>query len=147
MNFKPLACQNLRDYKLVKAGVKNLKDKIDELQDKVDDIRVEYNPERGMGGGSSTTSEEERLLYAQDEIAALKPVLNYKRREVERIERALGVLTSEQRLILSRFHIDRPEKHIEVLCEELHLEKSQVYERHEVALRAFVKAMYAMVEG
>ena len=147
MNFKPLACQNLRDYRAVKTGVENLKNRLDELNDKISNIRVIYDPDRSPGGGSSTTSEEDKLLIAQDEVVMLKPVYEYKRNEVERIERSLRILTAEQRLILTRFHISRPENHIDVLCNELHIEKSQVYDRHEAALRAFTKAMYAIVDG
>lgn len=118
-----------------------------DLRDRIEDIGLTYRQDTGAGGGPSRTSEEERMLIAQDRYAVLKPAYEYKRREVERIERALRILTAEQQLILQKFYIDRPEGHIEALCNELNIERSQVYERHGVAIRAFTKALYAMVDG
>ena len=50
-----------------------------------------------------------------------------------------------RRLIIDRFYIDRPRDHVERLCEELHLEKSQVYELKNRALISLARALYGQV--
>jgi hypothetical protein len=146
MNFKSLAIQNLKDYKLVRTGIENLRDKITDLEETIDGLRAtSYDMDKIIAPGKNT--EEDRLIKAMDQVTVLKPALRYKERELERMEKAFQILTAEQRLILDRFHVNRPENHIDILCEELKIEKSQVYNLHDAALRAFTRAMYALVDG
>lgn len=58
----------------------------------------------------------------------------------------LAVLDGEERLVLERFYIHRAKGNVERLCDELHLEKSRVYELKDKALRHFTIALYGLTE-
>ena len=62
------------------------------------------------------------------------------------VNTSLAALDAEERHILERFYMHRAGGHVERLCEELHLEKSQIYERKDRALRHFTLALYGVAE-
>ena len=96
-----------------------------------------------VSGG--TNRREDALLANIAERDRLRQNLEVTRREVEQLERALNMLGEDERLIIDRFYIDRPRDHVERLCEELHLEKSQVYEMKNRALISLARALYGQV--
>ena len=96
-----------------------------------------------VSGG--TYRREDALLANIAERDRLRQNLEVTRREVEQLERALKKLSEDERLIIDRFYIDRPRDHVERLCEELHLEKSQVYELKNRALISLARALYGQV--
>ena len=57
-------------------------------------------------------------------------------------DRALAVLSKEEKLVLHRFYISPEKGSIERLCNELGLESSSVYRKRDKALRHFTVALY-----
>ena len=72
---------------------------------------------------------------------------NYKivKREVKIIENGLAILSGEERRILELFYIQRPTDYVIRLCDELAIEKSELYRRKDKALEKFTRACFGVV--
>ena len=55
-------------------------------------------------------------------------------------------LTEDERVVLDKFYINRPTRHIDRLCDELHCEKSTVYRLKDSGLKKFTIAMYGILD-
>ena len=75
----------------------------------------------------------------------LKHNLEITKREVEQVDAALAELSQEERLVLERFYIHREHGHVDRLCEELNMEKSQVYNIKNRALVKLARMLHGQV--
>ena len=66
------------------------------------------------------------------------------RRWVETVDNALSALSDDERLILDRFYINREKDSVGLLCEELCLERSRVYQLKDKAVRHFTLILYGV---
>jgi hypothetical protein len=55
-------------------------------------------------------------------------------------------LDDRERLVLERFYIQRTRGHVERLMDELHFEKSRVYQCKDEALYKFTISMYGLID-
>lgn len=148
MNYKSIAMQYLRDYNVIKAGVKNLEDEINTLRTDLSDIKAtDYSALRVMS--MSGNPAEDKRIDTICAIIELEKNYAFKKNDLDRIERALFSLTEQQRQILDRFHINRPaqKSHVEVLAAELGYQKTRIYELYNYAIRDFTVAMYGIVDS
>ena len=76
----------------------------------------------------------------------LKLAMKEARSWVKIVDSGLAVLDEEERHILDRFYIHPAKGNVDRLCDELHLEKTRVYELKDKALRHFALALYGVVE-
>ena len=145
MNWKYEAIDKLKAYSAKKTALINIEEEIQRLSAKFGSIRSatgDGTPVRGGGSGR-----EDALLNNVVNRSELEKQLAHTKEWVKPVERSLACLTSEERLVLDRFYISPSKGNVDRLCEELHLEKTAVYDRRDRALRVFTIAMYGSVES
>jgi hypothetical protein len=144
MDWSYIAVQRLKDYESRKEALTNIREKIKILEEQFTSIRSATTDETPVQGSGSR---REDMLIAnitkREELA-----VNYTlaKREVALTERGLAVLSDEEKLILERFFINKERDHIERLCEELYISKTELYRRKDRAIRKFTIASYGIVE-
>lgn len=65
---------------------------------------------------------------------------------VSQVDKALAILSDEERLVLDRFYLHPIKGAIEDLCERMNIEKATVYRRRDDALRRFTIALYGATD-
>ena len=73
--------------------------------------------------------------------------LEQARKWVALVDSGIEVLTDDERKILDRFYISPARGNVDRLCEELGVEKAQVYRRRDSALRHFTLCLYGQTES
>ena len=145
MDWKPAAIQRLKDYEARKNAIQLIKEQLETLNMQFTSIRAAKTDGEPIKGGEGNRREDMLLsnIVLRDELKA-----NYKiaTREIEITEKGLAALTKEERRILELFYIARPYDHVSRLCEELSVEKSEVYRRKNTALDKFTIACYGVVK-
>lgn len=123
MNWKQEAIDKLRRYALMRTSRENLGQELQRLalakQDPMD----------------------ARVLRCELENALQQAEL-----WVSQVERAMGVLLPEERLILNRCYISGERGAVDRLCGDLKAEPSTVYRKRDKALEAFTLALYGRVD-
>lgn len=134
-----MAVNDLQTLKAKKVALINIPARIAELEARVTSIRsatADGTPVRGGGSGR-----ENMLLNNIAERDNLKAELEQTRKDVEKIDRALSVLTDIERRILQVRFIDREVGAISKLSYELNLDERTVRNRQADALKQFSIAM------
>ena len=62
-------------------------------------------------------------------------------------DKALGLLSPEEKLILHRLYISPLYGGLEELCEKMQVEKSSIYRKRDKALERFTLALYGALES
>lgn len=143
MNWQKIAIADLQSYTPRKVSIDNLRDRIAELNAQIERLGSTSNDVPVQGGGNRT---EEGLINGIVERDRLKMSLCIAEDLINRIDKGLSVLNSDQRKVLHGFYINRGSMYIDKLCDELHCEKSTVYRIKDEALHKFTLAMYGVVD-
>lgn len=145
MDWKSAAIQRLKDYEARKTSVQLLGEQLDTLELQYTAIRAATTDAEPVRGGDGNRREDALLsnIVLRDELKANKRIAL---REVEITEKGLAALSKEERSILEAFYMRRPYNHVARLCDELCIEKSEVYRRKGVALEKFAIACYGVVK-
>lgn len=145
MDWKPAAIQRLKDYEARRNSIQLITEQLKTLEMQFTSIRAAKTDGEPIKGGEGNRREDMLLsnIVLRDELKA-----NHKiaLREIEITEKGLAALTKEERRILELFYISRPYDHVSRLCEELSIEKSEVYRRKNSALDKFTIACYGVVK-
>lgn len=144
MNWCCISIQRLKDYERRQQSLSAIEGHIKALEYQYTAIRSATNDATPV---QESTNRREQMLI--ENIAARQELENNKRiaeREIELTEKGLAGLTEEERRILELFFISRPSDHIERLCDELFIGKSELYRRKDDALKNFTMATYGVVE-
>ena len=144
MNWKRDAADKLRNYTAHREALNSIPQEIKRLESAYEGIRSAVSDGTPVNGGGSTR--EDVMLSNIVHREELARRLAESRLWVEMVNRAFGVLTDEERLVLDSFYIHRTKGGVGDLCEKLNLEKSAVYERRDKALRHFTLALYGATE-
>ena len=144
MNWKTEAVDKLRQYEARKNSLKSIPVEIEQLKAARRSIRSATADSTPVHGGGS--GREDAMLSSIVKEEELERSLEQARKWVALVEAGLEVLTDEERQVLDRFYINSAKGNVERLCEELHLEKSQVYSRKDAALRKFTISLYGCCE-
>lgn len=144
MDWKPAAIQRLKDYETRKNAVQLLDEQIENLNMQFAAIRGARTDGEPVKGSNGNRREDMLLsnIVMRDELKANKQIAG---REIEITEKGLAALTKEERRILEVFYISRSYNHVSRLCQELSVEKSEVYRRKNDALEKFTIACYGVV--
>ena len=145
LNWSVFAVQRLRDYEDRKTAVENITDQIKALEQRFTAIRSATTDGTPVQGGNEN-KREEMLINNISTREELKKNLDIITREIEITEKALDKLTDEERLILTRFFIERQKRYVERLCGELFVSKTRLYQMKDAALKKFTLACYGIVE-
>lgn len=133
------AVNDLQSYNAKKASLVNIPEQIAELEARVTAIRsVTADSVSVKGGGSGR---EYMLLNNITERERLQSALDQATKDVAKVERALSVLTEEERKILQVRFIDREPGAVTKLSRELNLDERTVRNRQVGALLQFATAM------
>lgn len=144
MKWNKEAVQDLRDYESLEAFIKSYPEQMKALEEDFCSLKACVTDKIPVMGGVSRVDDNLINNIAKRERLAMNYAAAQKRYNL--IKEALDTLDERQRHILYRFFIHRQENHWELLCEELHLEKSHIYRLKDDALYMFTIAMYGMTE-
>ncbi len=127
MNWKREAADKLRNYEAHRQALRSIPEEIKRLESAYASIRSAASDGTPVTGGGSTR--EDALLSNIVHREELARQLEESRLWVKTVNDAFGILTDEERLVLDRLYIHRTKGGVSDLCEELHLERSTVYDR------------------
>lgn len=144
MNWKLEAVEKLRMYEAKKNSIQSIPEEIARLEIAKASIRSATSEGTPVAGGGSRR--EDMLLSNIVLQEELNRSLEQSQKWVALVDAGLDILTKEERLILERFYIYPEKGKVDRLCEELGIEKSQVYGRKDAALRRFTIALYGCNE-
>ncbi|ADD02658.1 hypothetical protein TthWC1_2581 [Thermoanaerobacter thermohydrosulfuricus WC1] len=144
MKWEEYAIEDLRKYKYLKGSLENIRERIKVLELKYQSVKYATVDKVPVKGGSSRI--EEYMLDNIVERQRLEYLYEANKKLVELIEKGLKKLNEKEYLILEKFYIDRPKKHIEFLSEKLGIEQAQIYRLRKEALYKFTVNMYGIVE-
>lgn len=143
MNWKTEAIKDLKNYPQRKKAIENLEERIEILDEQFVSIKGISTSVPVMGGMSK---QEEKWLENISERERLAFSLKIVKELVKLTEKGLGSLDERERKVIDGFYIEPFANRIEALCEELHFEKSRLYQIKDNAIRKFTIAMYGTVE-
>lgn len=144
MNWKIEAIEKLKQYEAKKQALQSIPEEIKRLELAMKSIRsatADGNPVQGGGSGR-----EDMYLSNIVQREELGRSLEQAQKWVALVDAGLELLTGEERLILDRFYIYPAKGNVDRLCGELGIEKSQVYNRKDAALRHFTISLYGCCE-
>lgn len=145
MKWKAEAVEKLRKYDAMRQAVLNIPEEITRLNMEAKRIRAAgVNP---RGGQAAAARRENMLLDNFVQRQNLELALREAELWLQVTERAMGVLSPEERLVLTRFFIYPERGGVDRLCGELGVEQSSIYRRRDKALHRFMLAMYGAAEN
>lgn len=144
MNWVKEAESKLRDYSAKEQSLESVTERITHLNLEMSCVRSATTDGTAVHGGGN--GREDALLNNIVERDELKRVMVSTTEWLEWVNSALTALSDADNKLLDGFYINRRKGHIERLCEEMHLEKAQVYKRKDAALRKFTLLLYGVTE-
>ena len=143
MDWKAEATEKLRRYGAMRMAAMNLPEEIRRLQLDARSIRSARTDTISVNGGSSR---EEALLNNLIHRQELDNTLKQTKIWLKNTDRAMGLLSAEEKQILHKLLI-YPQKHaVEQLSQELGIEQSSIYRKRDEALKQFTLAYYGICE-
>lgn len=144
MNWKREATDKLRNYEAHRQSLSSIPQEIKRLESVCSGIRSATTDSIPVSGGGSTR--EDVLLSNIVHRDELKRRLKEARLWVSMVDKALAVLTDDEKLVLDRFYIHQAKGNVSELCERLNVEQATVYRKRDSALRRFTIALYGVTE-
>ena len=144
MNWKFEAIEKLKQYEAKKKALQSIPDEIRRLESAMRSIRGATSDGTPVQGGGS--GREDMMLSNIVHREELERSLEQAKIWVSLVDAGLEILSAEERQILDRFYIHPARGNVDRLCEELGVEKSQVYARKDSALHHFTISLYGCSE-
>lgn len=144
MDWKRAAIEDLRTYNKRKQSLENIREKIRSLDDQFKSIKMSSADITPIQGGGNKT--EDNWINNITQRQRLQYTYAAAKRLVDLVEKGLSGLSDQQRTILTTFYIDRPQGHIDLLMERLHVEQAQIYRMKDDALYQFTVSMYGLID-
>lgn len=144
MNWVREAESKLRDYSAKEQSLESVTERITQLNLEMSCVRSATTDGTAVHGGGN--GREDALLNNIAERDELERANLSTAEWLEWVNGALIALSDTDKNLLDKFYINRRKGHVERLCEEMHLEKAQVYRRKEAALRKFTLLLYGATE-
>lgn len=144
MNWKSEAVDKLRQYEAKKLSLVNIPLEISRLESAARGVRSAASDGTPVSGGGS--GREDMLLSNIVHREELERSLEQAQKWVALVDAALAILSAEERLLLERFYVHPARGNVDKLCDELGLEKSQVYAKKDSAIRHFTISLYGCCE-
>jgi len=143
MNWKKCVIDDLSNYKSIRQGRDNIKERISALDAIIFDAgapELSAAPARKSGNGY-----ENHLINYIFEKQQLELNLKATDAKIKMIEDALKILNPDEKRILTAFYIDRPESNVEnYLLKYEHLSRTALYQKRDKAIYKFMIAMYGI---
>lgn len=144
MNWKYEAIDKLKQYEAKKQALNSIPMEIDRLELAMKSIRSATADGTPVSGGGS--GREDMYLSNIVHREELERALEQAQKWVDLVDAGLEILSEEERLVLDRFYINPAKGNVDRLCGELNVEKSQVYNKKDAALRHFTICLYGCCE-
>lgn len=144
MNWKREAIDKLKNYEAHQEALTNIPKEIKRLESAYAGIRSATTDGTPVSVGGNTR--EDSMLSNIVHRDELKRRLQDARLWVAQVDKALTILTDEERLVLEKLFIHPMKGTITSLSEQLDVDKTTVYKRRDSALRRFTIALYGAVE-
>lgn len=144
MIWKNEAVSRLKAYQAKKLALENIPMEIRQQVLALSSIRS-ADPDSAPVRGNATR--EDAMLNNMVYRSELEESFLRTRLWVDATDRALGILTQEERILLERFFIYAEPKAADRLAGDLHMDVKTVYRRKDEALRKFTIALYGMAES
>ena len=138
MRWKTVAIDELKRLEAVRNSLEVLPELIERQEIAIKRIRTS-DPSKVVGTGCGNRDELLSAIVYRDE---LKLRLKENRKSVDAIDKSLDTLANDEYLILDICYIHPRKNGIDMLCEELCIERSAVYERRNKALEKFTTTLY-----
>lgn len=145
MNWKYEAIEKLKEYSAKKQSLKSIPVEMARLESAMRSIRSATADGTPVSGGGS--GREDMMLSNIVHREELARSLEQAKKWVALVDSGLEILTDDERKILDRFYISPAKGNVDRLCEELGVEKAQVYRRRDSALRHFTLCLYGQAES
>ena len=145
MNWKREATEKLRNYEVNKQATENIPKEIKRLESSFAGIRSATTDGTPVSGGGS--NREDVMLSNIVHRDELKRRLKEARLWVSMVDKALGALGDEEKMLLDKFYIHPLKGAVDDLCGQLHVEKATVYRRRDNALKRFTIALYGVTDS
>lgn len=144
MNWVREAESKLRDYGVREQSLESVTERITQLNLEMSCVRSATTDGTAVhGGGNGRENALINNIAERDELQRAKQLTT---EWLEWVNGALTVLSDAERDLLDKFYVNRQKGHVERLCEEMNLEKAQVYRRKDAALRKFTLLLYGVTE-
>lgn len=143
MDWKKEAVNELKLYVPRKASLKNLKDRIRVLNENYVSLKEMCNDTPVMG---TKTPTEEKLINNIVEREKLSNNLKAIEELLRLTEQGLTCLTERQRSVIEELYINKGDRSIDHICQDLHIEKTRLYEIKDEALYRFTVGTYGFAE-
>lgn len=145
MNYEQYAIDKLRNYRSKAASVQNLRERIIALEERKRAIKTSHCDAVSVDGASTSKAQDAMINLIADSDEQRKRY-SANKREVQQIERALAVLSEDERAVLDAFYIAPVNNPIAYLKQTRFYEKTRFYEIRQCAVRKFAKAYYGAVD-
>lgn len=139
--WQVICIADLKAYKGKEKSIANLEAELVEVKSRCGSIpSMRYDKERTSGGEPHNPADQwiNDLVMREEIEAQLRKV----RFEVEKVRRVLEQLTEEERAVLNGFYMNRGNRYIDRLIDQLHLEKSSIYRLKDRALENYALFAY-----
>ena len=144
MIWKNEAVNRLKAHQAKKLALENIPLEIRQQVLALSSIRS-ADPDSAPVRGNSTR--EDAMLNNMVYRSELEDSYLRTKLWVDATDKALGLLTPEERTLLERFFIYAEPKAADRLAGDLHMDVKTVYRRKDEALRKFTIALYGMAES
>lgn len=145
MNWKYEAIEKLKEYSAKRQALNSIPEEMARLESAMQSIRSATSNGTPVSGGGS--GREDMMLSNIVHREELARSLEQARKWVSLVDSGLESLSVDEKKILSRFYISPARGNVDALCEELGVEKAQVYRRRDSALRHFTLCLYGQTES
>lgn len=146
MNYEVYAIAKLKDYQAKVISIQNLREEIQTLKARQTSAKTSRFDAVCATAGDSSRAQDTALNLIADIDEKLK-IYHDNRREIRRIERALGILAEPERAVLDAFFLCPVSNPVAYLKEKHSYEKTWVYNTRREALRKFTRAFYGTVDA
>ena len=139
MNWKTEAVEKLKRYDAMRKSAENIPEELRRLELAATGIRSAAIGEMSVKGNGRR---EDALLSIMMQKQELQWALEQAQLWIRTTNRALGALSSEEKLILYRLYMYPEKGSVERLCNDLGVEQSSIYRKRDRALQKFTLAFY-----
>lgn len=144
MNWQKEAIADLRCYRSRKMSIESMTERLKALEDKFGAIRCATTDSTPVMGGASRL--EDNLINNIVERQRIGLNIDATTRLIDLTERGLSALDDRQRMVLEKFYVERPARHVEWLMEHFCVEQSQIYRLKDEALYNFTVGMFGLID-
>ena len=143
MNWKKIAIERLQEYEPRKLSLETIPEQLKTLELTYTAIKGATGDETGIRATNGKKDDAWIANILQRE--ELKKSLQIAQSECTITEKALEILSDDEKHILDMFYIAKQRGHVERLSEELCVERSRVYELKDEALQKFTLACCGVI--